>query len=122
MTSFVPTPSADDARIGFLDFFVSSRNSPAKPPRSPTTSLRQVRDTFDLSSSTACSPASIETPASAYVTVRLRVVLPAPALHGCRAASERSLTYVTASLLWCCVLPTSCRTPSSLSPANPVRC
>ena len=42
MTSLVPTPSVEDARIGLLYFFVSSRNRPAKPPRSPITSGRRV--------------------------------------------------------------------------------
>jgi hypothetical protein len=65
ITSLVPTPSVEEARIGDLYLFAFSRNRPAKPPRSPITSGREVFLTFDLSSSTARSPAWIETPASA---------------------------------------------------------
>src|SRR4029450_2573056 len=82
ITSLVPTPSVDDARIGLLYLPVFNRNRPANPPRSPITSGRVVFLTLDFSSSTARSPASIETPASAYVTVRLRTLRPAPADHG----------------------------------------
>src|SRR2546421_1413332 len=62
---------------------------------SPITSGRVVRCTFALSSSTACSPAWIEPPASPYVTVRLRLVRPPPALHGWCSDSARSVTCVT---------------------------
>src|SRR5439155_20292484 len=71
-TSLVPTPSVDEARIGLRYLEISSRNSPANPPMSPITSGRSVRWTLVFSSSTACSPAWMETPASAYVTVRRR--------------------------------------------------
>ena len=57
------------------------RNRPAKPPRPPITSGRWARLIFVFSSSTACSPAWMETPASAYVTVRLRLPRPLPALQ-----------------------------------------
>src|SRR4051794_217107 len=102
ITSLVPTPSVDEARIGLLYFCVLSRNRPEKPPRSPITSGRVVFLTFDLSSSTARSPASIETPASAYVTDRLRAPRPPPAVQGRRSPSApldpaplRSDTWVT---------------------------
>src|SRR4051794_6410845 len=91
ITSLVPTPSVDEARIGLLYFCVFSRNRPEKPPRSPITSGRGVFFTLDLSSSTARSPAWIDTPASAYVTVRLRAPRPAPAVHGWRSAPSAPL-------------------------------
>jgi hypothetical protein len=65
MTSFVPTPSVEEASSGCRYFFMSSRNSPAKPPMSPTTSGRVVRCTLVRSRRTASSPAWMETPASA---------------------------------------------------------
>ena len=64
---FVPTPSVDVASNGLvmvLNSLIS--NSPAKPPKSPTTSLR---DDFAIAlriRSTARSPASVSTPAAAY--------------------------------------------------------
>src|SRR3954451_5204386 len=91
ITSLVPTPSVDEARIGLLYFCVFNRNRPEKPPRSPMTSGRVVFLTFDLSNSTARSPAWIDTPASAYVTVRLRPPRPAPAVHGWRSAPSAPL-------------------------------
>src|SRR5690242_2127511 len=102
MTSLVPTPSVEDARIGDRYRSGFNRNSPAKPPRSPITSGRLVFLTFDFNSSTARSPAWMETPASAYVTVRLRPVRPAP-VQGWRSAPSapwapalpRSDTWVT---------------------------
>src|SRR5690606_30271310 len=57
---------------GWRYLLTSSLNSPANPPSEPSTSGRRVRCTWDLSRSTACSPAWMETPASAYVTVRFR--------------------------------------------------
>src|SRR5690606_9040351 len=107
ITSLVPTPSVDDARIGLRYLVVSRRNKPTKPPRSPVTSGRVVCFTFDLSSSTACSPAWMDTPASAYVNPRLRPARPAPATHsrrpvwavasppGAASALLRSVTCVT---------------------------
>ena len=64
---FVPTPSVDDASSGFRYFAVSSANSPAKPPRPPTTSGRLVFSTAARMSVTARSPASMSTPDAAYV-------------------------------------------------------
>src|SRR5207248_3131040 len=70
----------------------SSLNNPANPPMSPITSGREVRRTLSLSSLTACSPAWMDTPASAYVTVRLR---PVEAFQVWCSDSARSLTCVT---------------------------
>ena len=61
----VPTPSVDDASSGFRYFAVSSANSPAKPPRPPTTSGRLVFSTAAFISVTARSPASMSTPEAA---------------------------------------------------------
>src|SRR3954466_11577454 len=67
MAIFVPTPSVEVAssRPAGSDA-ASMRNSPAKPPRPPTTSGR-VDVSRDLISSTARSPAAMSTPAPAYV-------------------------------------------------------
>jgi hypothetical protein len=62
---FVPTPSVDDASRGLRYFVVSSANSPAKPPRPPTTSGRLVFSTAARMSVTARSPASMSTPEAA---------------------------------------------------------
>src|SRR4051795_1570133 len=62
MATFVPTPSVEVASSRSS----SMRNSPANPPRPPTTSGR-VEVSRDLISSTARSPAAMSTPAPAYV-------------------------------------------------------
>ena len=93
-TSLVPTPSVDEASTGLRYFARSRRNSPANPPMSPITSGRSVRCTLVLSSSTACSPAWIDTPASAYVTVRRRPVRPLPADQSCFSGSGTGVAVV----------------------------
>src|SRR3954468_8494457 len=62
IATFVPTPSVDVASSRRS----SMRNRPANPPRPPTTSGR-VERSRPLMSSTARSPASMSTPAAAYV-------------------------------------------------------
>jgi hypothetical protein len=61
----VPTPSAELASSGWSYFF-SARASkrPAKPPMPPIISGRRAFSTQVFISSTALSPASIETPAA----------------------------------------------------------
>ena len=63
---FVPTPSVEVASNGLvivLNALIS--NSPANPPKSPTTSLRVDFAIALRINSTARSPASVSTPAAA---------------------------------------------------------
>jgi hypothetical protein len=62
IASFVPTPSVLLASSGRSHRLVSRRNSPAKPPRPPTTSDRRAPASRPRMSSTARSPASMSTP------------------------------------------------------------
>ncbi len=65
----VPTPSVEDASTGSFHLSSFSENSPANPPTPPSTSGRVARSACGLSSSTAWSPASMLTPAAAYVAL-----------------------------------------------------
>src|SRR5512133_600748 len=67
MATLVPTPSVEAANTGcFRCVSALASNRPAKPPIPPITSGRRVLATHSFISSTALSPASISTPASAY--------------------------------------------------------
>src|SRR6478735_861855 len=69
MATLVPTPSVDVARTGrVIRVRRLASKRPAKPPRPPSTSGRWARRIESFISSTALSPASTSTPASAYVT------------------------------------------------------
>src|SRR5262245_17358013 len=77
IATLVPTPSALVASSGRSNpFRAEASKSPAKPPIPPIISGRRAFSTQPFISSTARSPASIETPAAAYalsVTGFLRV-------------------------------------------------
>ena len=61
----VPTPSVEVASKGrCIPFNAEASNKPAKPPKSPTTSLRLDFAIDAFINSTARSPASISTPAN----------------------------------------------------------
>ncbi len=79
IATLVPTPSAEVASSGRSYFFSAlASNRPAKPPMPPITSGRLAFSTQTFISSTALSPASMETPAAAYASVTL-----APGIRGC---------------------------------------
>jgi hypothetical protein len=64
IATLVPTPSAEVASNGRrYDLRAEASNRPAKPPMPPTTSGRRALSTHCFISSTARSPASMETPA-----------------------------------------------------------
>ena len=64
---FVPTPSVDVARTGFLKrVSADASQSPAKPPTPPRTCGPWVAATERFISSTAVSPAAVSTPEAAY--------------------------------------------------------
>ena len=68
MATLVPTPSVLVASTGrVIRAIALASNMPAKPPSPPSTSGRVARRTLAFISSTALSPASTSTPASAYV-------------------------------------------------------
>src|SRR6476620_947416 len=68
IATLVPTPSAEVASTGWSkDLSAVASKSPAKPPIPPIISGRRALSTQTLISSTALSPASIETPAASYV-------------------------------------------------------
>ncbi len=68
MATLVPTPSVLVASTGrVIRAIALASNRPAKPPSPPSTSGRVARRTLAFISSTALSPASTSTPASAYV-------------------------------------------------------
>src|SRR6476620_3944213 len=77
IATLVPTPSAEVASTGWSkDLSALASKSPAKPPMPPSISGRRALSTHTFISSTALSPASIETPADSYVA-------PARSLAGC---------------------------------------
>src|SRR4051794_5881760 len=76
--SLVPTPSVLLASRGSLYLWMSDRNSPATPPSPPTTSGRLARAMRPFISSTARSPASMSTPASAYDDFLVSVISEPP--------------------------------------------
>ncbi len=63
--SFVPTPSAEATRSGSDIPVKSGRNSPPKPPTSPTMPFVNVERIAFFARATAAIFASISTPASA---------------------------------------------------------
>jgi hypothetical protein len=66
--TFVPTPSVEVASSGLRKRVSAlASKSPAKPPSPPSTSGREALATHCFISSTARSPASMSTPAEAYV-------------------------------------------------------
>src|SRR5690242_18026837 len=68
IATLVPTPSAEVASTGWSkDLSAVASKSPAKPPIPPIISGRRAFSTQTFISSTALSPASIETPAASYV-------------------------------------------------------
>src|SRR5512139_2841453 len=68
MATLVPTPAVLVASTGCaMRAIALASNMPAKPPSPPSTSGRVARRTLAFISSTALSPASTSTPASAYV-------------------------------------------------------
>ena len=68
MATLVPTPSVLVASTGrAIRAIALASNMPANPPSPPSTSGRVARRTLAFISSTALSPASTSTPASAYV-------------------------------------------------------
>src|SRR6476661_4148926 len=89
MATLVPTPSALVASSGrSYCLRALASNRPAKPPIPPSTSGRRAFSTHTFISSTALSPASRDTPASAYVAPGL-VLLTCPRLAGRSGAVER---------------------------------
>ncbi len=77
--TLVPTPSADVASNGRSYFLRAlASKSPANPPMPPITSGRLAFSTQTFISSTALSPASMETPEAAYASVTR-----APGIRGC---------------------------------------
>src|ERR1700722_6991860 len=80
--SFVPTPSVPLTRTG-SSTSEGTRQSPAKPPTSLTTSAIRVIFASGLIRSTSSSPASMSTPASRYVM---------PIRHGHSRVGSRSST------------------------------
>src|SRR6267142_4851197 len=64
--SFVPTPSALETRIGYLNFLVSSAKSAPKLPMPPRTPLVKVRVARWRMRCLASSATAMLTPASAY--------------------------------------------------------
>ena len=68
IATLVPTPSAEVASTGWsYAFSAEASKSPAKPPMPPIISGRRALSIQTFISSTAWSPASIETPAASYV-------------------------------------------------------
>ena len=65
IATLVPTPSAELASRGWsIALRALASKSPAKPPMPPIISGRRAFSTHTFISSTALSPASMETPAS----------------------------------------------------------
>ena len=83
IATLVPTPSAEVASSGrSYALSAEASKSPAKPPMPPIISGRRAFSTQPFISSTALSPASIETPAAAYA--------PSRAGHGSGRSRESS--------------------------------
>ena len=88
----------------------SSANRPAKPPRSPSTSGRRRSRRRVLSSATARSPASMSTPADAYVAAWRRI----------SPAASRSRHHVTGAVIADPVpAPVGCAAMRDRRPARP---
>ncbi len=65
--SFVPTPSVELTRTGFLVLWTFNEKSPANPPMPVMTPDLKVLLTIGFKSSTNRLPASMSTPASVYL-------------------------------------------------------